>query len=150
MCLRLSRRCEGYVYEFPARRGERLLDDEAAVGLSLVLRRVRKLGGLVYLSGSGADEIISDYAIDGKAIYPHSCFNGRFPDDLTANRFFPWCSFYDGSQRAFIMNEELTAGAHVQRRETSELPALQTALKTALQAPPRSSNPVLVSPLCLR
>ena len=61
---------------------------------------------------SGSDEIISDYAMHGRAIYPHSCFKGVFPTDLSLNRFFPWCSFYKGSQGAFLMKEELTSGAH--------------------------------------
>ena len=26
--------------------------------------------------------------------------------------YFPWCSFYGGSQRAFLMKEELVSGAH--------------------------------------
>lgn len=36
--------------------------DKAAVGLSVILSQVRAQGGLIYLSGSGADETISDYA----------------------------------------------------------------------------------------
>eukprot|EP00966_Prymnesium_polylepis_P002949 67332-Prymnesium_polylepis.1 len=50
--------------------------------------------------------------MDGKAIYPHSCFRGVFPQNLSENGFFPWCSFYKGSQRAFLMKEELTSGTH--------------------------------------
>ena len=71
---------------------------------------MRRRGGLIYLSGSGSDEIISDYARDGRKIYPHSCLGGRWPADLAP--IFPWCSFYGGSQRAFLMKEELVSGAH--------------------------------------
>mmetsp|Transcript_24970 Transcript_24970/g.39209 ORF Transcript_24970/g.39209 Transcript_24970/m.39209 type:complete len:948 (-) Transcript_24970:402-3245(-) len=85
-------------------------DDKASIGLSAILARVRKLGGLIYLSGSGADETISDYAINGKKIFSHSCFSGIFPRDL--KKIFPWRSFYLGTQRSYLMKEELTGGAH--------------------------------------
>jgi hypothetical protein len=47
---------EPYRYDetFGARRGTLVLDDDASVGLSLVLKGVTAHGGLVYLSGSGA------------------------------------------------------------------------------------------------
>ena len=106
----LAQRCEKYAYEMEARKGELACSDEGAVGVSVVLGRVRRRGGLIYLSGSGSDEIISDYARDGRKIYPHSCFRGRWPADLAP--IFPWCSFYGGSQRAFLMKEELVSGAH--------------------------------------
>ena len=106
----LAQRCEKYAYEMEARKGELACSDEGAVGVSVVLGRVRRRGGLIYLSGSGSDEIISDYARDGRKVYPHSCFGGRWPADLAP--IFPWCSFYGGSQRAFLMKEELVSGAH--------------------------------------
>eukprot|EP00965_Chrysotila_dentata_P231560 6198434-Pleurochrysis_carterae.AAC.2 len=113
--------CEPYHYIVPANRrlkrasvdNNRLVaDDPGAVGLSSVLRIARPKGGLIYLSGSGADEIISDYAMDGRRLMKHSCFKGVFPSNLSANGFFPWCSFYHGTQRAYLMKEEMTAGAH--------------------------------------
>jgi hypothetical protein len=58
----------------------------------------------------GADEVISDYAADGRRFYSHSCFGGVWPANLST--IFPWCSFYAGSQRAYLMKEELTGGAH--------------------------------------
>ena len=83
----------------------------AAIGLSRILSLVRRRNGLIYISGSGADETISDYALNGTAMTPgSSCFGGVFPEHLEA--IFPWCSFYLGSQRAFLMKEELTGGAH--------------------------------------
>eukprot|EP00966_Prymnesium_polylepis_P156149 3607659-Prymnesium_polylepis.2 len=48
--------------------------------------------------------------MDGVKLFPHSCFAGVFPANLSD--IFPWCSFYKGSQRAYLMKEELTAGAH--------------------------------------
>ena len=71
---------------------------------------MRAKGGLIYMSGSGADETISDYGMDGRKLYPHSCFAGVFPANLS--EVFPWCSFYYGTQRAYLMKEELTGGAH--------------------------------------
>jgi len=73
---------------------------------------MRAQRGLIYLSGAGADEIISDYSRNGVPIYDaqHSGFNGVFPANLST--IFPWGNFYFGSQRAFLMKEELTSGAH--------------------------------------
>lgn len=90
-------------------------EDGGAQGLSFILRHVRQQGGLIYLSGSGADEIISDYSRNGTKLYCHSCFNGRFPANLSA--LWPqWtsrkCAFYYGTQRMYLMKEELTGGAH--------------------------------------
>mmetsp|Transcript_32586 Transcript_32586/g.112716 ORF Transcript_32586/g.112716 Transcript_32586/m.112716 type:complete len:364 (+) Transcript_32586:648-1739(+) len=89
---------------------EHVYESAAAVGLSCILARVRKRGGLIYLSGSGADETISDYAMQGRPIAPSSCFRGVWPEDL--GTIFPWCNFYYGTQRAYLMKEELTGGAH--------------------------------------
>ncbi|KAJ1450044.1 nucleophile aminohydrolase [Pelagophyceae sp. CCMP2097] len=89
---------------------EHVYDSPAAVGLSCILARVRKRGGLIYLSGSGADETISDYAMGGRPIAPSSCFRGVWPEDLGS--IFPWCNFYYGKQRAYLIKEELTGGAH--------------------------------------
>ena len=72
---------------------------------------VRTVSG-VFLLGSGGDEIISDYAIDGKPKYEHSSFNGIFPKDL--REIFPkkWKSFYYGTQRSYLMKEEMIGGMH--------------------------------------
>lgn len=75
----------------------------------VALSQVRSLGGLVHLSGSGADEIISDYGINGQKIFRHSSFAGVFPANLST--VYPWRSFYKGTQRAYLMKEELTGGA---------------------------------------
>jgi len=92
------------------RGGGEVPHDGAAVGLSLLLARAHAQGARIYMSGSGADETISDYAMFGHRIHSHSCFEGVFPTNLS--RLFPWCSFYSGTQRAYIMKEELTGGAH--------------------------------------
>jgi len=86
----LRRRCEPYRYVMHKARlrcdqREKLVsEDKGAVGLSAVLRAARPRGGLVYLSGSGADEIISDYAMNGIKLFAHSCFGGTFPSNLSA------------------------------------------------------------------
>ena len=86
----LRRRCEPYRYVMHKARlrcGQReklVSEDKGAVGLSAVLRAARPRGGLIYLSGSGADEIISDYAMNGTKLFAHSCFGGIFPFNLSA------------------------------------------------------------------
>eukprot|EP00927_Polykrikos_kofoidii_P059952 TRINITY_DN5503_c0_g3_i1.p1 TRINITY_DN5503_c0_g3~~TRINITY_DN5503_c0_g3_i1.p1 ORF type:complete len:985 (-),score=157.67 TRINITY_DN5503_c0_g3_i1:568-3522(-) len=106
----LAERCEPYHYR--ATRGQEFLvsQDPASFGLSYIFREVRRRGILVYLSGTGADEIISDYGHGGKKIFPHSNFGGFFPDHL--QELFPWESFFLGTQRDYLMKEEMVAGVH--------------------------------------
>eukprot|EP00756_Hemistasia_phaeocysticola_P049697 Hpha_TRINITY_DN2423_c0_g1::TRINITY_DN2423_c0_g1_i1::g.24703::m.24703/K01953/asnB, ASNS; asparagine synthase (glutamine-hydrolysing) len=110
----LQRHCEPYTYKtavvWPHGSGRPVWDDPASQALSGIVHRVRKLGGLIYLSGSGADETISDYtSAPGKCV--GSCsFQGKWPEDLRT--IFPWRNFYQGVQRDYIMKEELVGGAH--------------------------------------
>ena len=67
-------------------------------------------GYRIYLSGQGSDEIISDYGWNGNKIYNHSSFGGRFPKSLDG--FFPWHSFYDGTQIKYLNKEEYVAGTY--------------------------------------
>ncbi|CAK0788985.1 unnamed protein product, partial [Prorocentrum cordatum] len=83
--------------------GEYVYEDGAAIGLSAIFRRCRRAGMLVYLSGAGADEII-------RKLFPHSSFGGKFPDDLAS--LFPWQSVFLGTQRDYLMKEEVVAGGH--------------------------------------
>lgn len=87
-------------------------NERPAIGFSLIIARARPLSGLVYLSGQGSDEIISDYSFGpGNCIMTTSCsFNGTFPANLS--EIYPWRNFYGGLNRANLMREELTAGAH--------------------------------------
>ena len=86
--------------------------DKASLGLSSICRKA--LSGIpskIYLSGCGADEIMSDYAYRGKPVFKsNSCFNGVFPEDLTD--IFPWKNFYGGTQKNYLMKEEYVCGAH--------------------------------------
>ena len=78
------------------------------MGLSAICHRANKESMRIYFSGQGADEIISDYGFGGKKIYKHSEFGGMFPANL--NGFFPWHSFYDGTQIQYLNKEEYVAG----------------------------------------
>jgi asparagine synthetase B (glutamine-hydrolysing) len=82
--------------------------DQASMGLSAICHRANREGRRIYFSGQGADEIISDYGFGGKKIYKHSSFGGLFPNDLT--NFFPWHSFWDGTQIQYLNKEEYVAG----------------------------------------
>jgi len=82
--------------------------DKASVGLASICKRAIVEGRRIYLSGQGADEIISDYGFNGSKIYSHSSFGGKFPIDL--HGFFPWHSFYDGTQIQYLNKEEYVAG----------------------------------------
>lgn len=84
--------------------------DPGAVGLSRICHAARRDSALVYFSGTGADEIISDYGFDGTKLTPHSSFGGKFPENLT--EVFPWYNFFGGTQRAYLMKEELVAGSY--------------------------------------
>ncbi|KAF4677404.1 hypothetical protein FOL47_001616 [Perkinsus chesapeaki] len=84
-------------------------DDPAASGLAFICELAREEGRSLYLSGTGADETISDYGFNGTRIFPHSDFGGLFPDSL--GDIFPWQSFFMGTQRDYLMKEEMVAGA---------------------------------------
>jgi asparagine synthetase B (glutamine-hydrolysing) len=82
--------------------------DQASMGLAAICDRARKEGRRIYFSGQGADEIISDYGHAGRKIFKHSEFGGLFPDTLEG--FWPWYSFYDGTQIQYLNKEEYVAG----------------------------------------
>ena len=97
----------------------RLVDDEASIGTSIICKKASLSKHRIYLSGQGADEIISDYSIKGKAIYSNSNFSGIFPSNL--EDIFPknpydnkckWYSFYNYTQKSFLTKEEIISGLH--------------------------------------
>ena len=105
----IKKECEDFTYQ------DKFLNynikgDKASVGLGAICRRANKNNQRIYFSGQGADEIISDYGHNGNKIYMHSDFGGKFPDDL--NGFFPWHSFYDGTQVQYLNKEEYVAGSY--------------------------------------
>ncbi len=85
-----------------------LSSDSGAIGAYVVAQKLKSLGVYVNLSGSGADEIYSDYGFGGEKYYSHSEFGGLFPDDL--NGFFPWKKFYGDTQRSYLFKEEILFG----------------------------------------
>ena len=89
--------------------GMDIVDDHGAGSLVYICDKAIRDGNKVYLSGSGADEIFSDYGFQGVKKYAHSNFGGQFPDDL--NTIFPWASFYGSSQETYIAKEEHVAGS---------------------------------------
>jgi asparagine synthetase B (glutamine-hydrolysing) len=89
--------------------GKSVHKDKAALILAGVCKRAKAEGALVYLSGSGADEIVSDYGFDGRKFFAHSNFGGKFPNNLLGR--FPWSSFYGSTQAAYLAKEEMVAGS---------------------------------------
>tara|TARA_R100001463_G_scaffold92749_4_gene147541 strand:+ start:651 stop:1967 length:1317 start_codon:yes stop_codon:yes gene_type:complete len=100
--------CEEFTYK-DMYKDYNIKNDKASVGLAAICSRANKRKQKIYFSGQGADEIISDYGFNGNKIYDHSSFGGKFPDDL--NGFFPWHSFYDGTQIQYLNKEEYVAGS---------------------------------------
>lgn len=82
----------------------------STVGLSIICDYAKKQDHVVYLSGSGADEIISDYGYNGKKIMNNSEFGGLFPEDL--NEVYPWKNFFGGVMEENLMRDEYVAGNH--------------------------------------
>lgn len=99
----LRSNCENFEYD-----GYDIKGDQASMGLAAICNRAKKEGRRIYFSGQGADEIISDYGFNGKKIYKHSGFGGLFPTNLEG--FFPWHSFYNGTQIKYLNKEEYVAG----------------------------------------
>ena len=91
-------------------RNQMITDDNGSIGLSHICNKAVKEGHKIYLSGSGADEIISDYGYNGIKHYNHSTIGGFFPNNL--NDIFPWKNFFDNTQRAYLMKEEVVSGSH--------------------------------------
>ncbi|KAF4711383.1 hypothetical protein FOZ62_010990, partial [Perkinsus olseni] len=104
----LQERGEPFQYSQRGRLGM-MFDDPAASGMAFISAVAREEGRTLYLSGTGADETISDYGFNGTRIFPHSDFGGLFPNDLEG--LFPWQSFFLGTQRDYLMKEEMVAGA---------------------------------------
>ncbi len=69
---------------------------------------MKELGFNSLLSGSGADEIYSDYGFAGKKFAPHSEFGGLFPNSL--KDIFPWKKFYFDTQRSYLKKDEMITG----------------------------------------
>ena len=86
----------------------KLHDDPGSIGMYLICKEMTSRGFNAVLSGTGADEIFSDYGYGGTKYYPHSEFGGLFPEKLEG--FFPWKKFYGDSQRSYLLKDEMIAG----------------------------------------
>jgi asparagine synthetase B (glutamine-hydrolysing) len=84
------------------------VSDLASSGLYLIAEKGSKNNCKVFLSGTGADEIFSDYGFNGTKIFSNSNFGGLFPKDLST--IFPWKNFYNGYLRNYIDKEEYVLG----------------------------------------
>lgn len=89
--------------------GKSVHSDNASLLLSAMCAEAHAKGARVYMSGSGADETISDYGFRGKKIFPHSNFGGKFPENLYSK--FPWSSVFASTQEAYLAKEEFVAGS---------------------------------------
>jgi asparagine synthetase B (glutamine-hydrolysing) len=87
-----------------------LVDDDGSNNFATLCRMARQKNCKICLSGSGADEIISDYGFNGKKMYQHSNFGGLFPDELKI--IFPWASFYGSTMESYIAKEEYVGGSY--------------------------------------
>lgn len=99
-----------YLHDDPLPHRLTLADDLGSLGAYAVARAAKAQGTNVSLSGSGADEIISDYGFGGKKLYFHSEFGGLFPERLQG--FFPWRKFYGDTQRSYLFKDEIILGRH--------------------------------------
>lgn len=88
--------------------GQKVTNDNGSIGVSYICSRAKSKGEIIYLSGSGADEVISDYGFNGIKHYGHSTIGGKFPKDLSS--IFPWKNFFGNTQRAYLMKEETVSG----------------------------------------
>jgi len=121
---RLLHNCENFKIRYDTN-DKSILDydvhgDPASTGLNYICELSKiEHKCRVFLSGSGCDEIMSDYALNGRPMGKTSYFNGIYPDKL--EDIFPkysfdtdakWKSFYRQTQEVFLMKEEMVAGAN--------------------------------------
>lgn len=78
------------------------LDDGGIYGVGSICMLANLEGRKVMLSGQGADEILSDYALFPK----QGEFKGKFPANL-----FKWRNFDRGCQESYLIKEEYAGGA---------------------------------------
>ena len=86
-----------------------LVNDAGSNNMATVCKKAKDYNCKICLSGSGADEIISDYGFNGRKIYQHSNFGGLFPEDLST--IFPWVSFYGSSMESYLAKDEYVGGS---------------------------------------
>ena len=75
----------------------------------IIFSKSRKNNSYIFLSGTGGDEIFSDYGYQGKNMKnksknPPGTILGLYPDNL--EDVFPWENFFNGLMECFIAKEE--------------------------------------------
>lgn len=66
-----------------------LMKDSIIYDISLVAAQLASKNKIkIILTGSGSDELFSDYGTNNKKLKPHSQFGGKFPEELQT--IFPW------------------------------------------------------------
>ena len=86
--------------------------DTAAVGVGHICGLARQREQLTLLTGSGADETMTDYGFNGVRYGMQSQFGGYWPGDEQLRRIFPWENFVNGSQRNYLAKDEYVTGAY--------------------------------------
>jgi asparagine synthetase B (glutamine-hydrolysing) len=86
-----------------------LINDAGSNNFATICRAAKTEDCKICLSGTGADEIISDYGFNGQSKFNHSNFGGKFPEDLST--IFPWASFYGSTLESYIAKEEYVGGS---------------------------------------
>jgi len=86
-----------------------LINDAGSNNFATVCRAAKTFDCKICLSGTGADEIISDYGFNGVKMFNHSNFGGKFPEDLKT--IFPWASFYGSTLESYMAKEEYVGGS---------------------------------------
>jgi asparagine synthase (glutamine-hydrolysing) len=104
----IKKNTEPFEYTIPNEK-KMLIDDQGSYNFATICRKAKRKNCKICLSGSGADEIISDYGFNGEKFFPHSNFGGLFPDDLSS--IFPWSSFYGSTLESYIAKEEYVGGS---------------------------------------
>ena len=89
-----------------------LPSDTAAVGVGHICSLAQAKRQLTLLTGSGADETMTDYGFNGVRYGMQSQFGGFWPTDEELRGIFPWENFYNGSQRNYLAKDEYVTGAY--------------------------------------
>jgi len=83
--------------------------DSSSCCLSYIGRYCNEKGIKVFISGTGCDEIYSDYGFNGEKFTYNSCFGGLYPADLST--VFPWKNFYEGTMQKYLEKDEKILGS---------------------------------------
>lgn len=107
-------KCEDFIYTIHSSQGDYqeyipLPQDGGSNNFATICREAKKYDYKICLSGTGADEIISDYGFNGQRYFNHSNFGGFFPENLES--IFPWASFWGSTMESYIAKEEWVGGS---------------------------------------